>query len=96
MEHLNIPIAVLQKGIDHMKDRAATYDSPDGENSIPATVAAFNAITGHTLTDEQGWLFMVLLKAVRSQQGDFKLDNYEDGAAYFGLMAQAAVHARGS
>jgi len=41
-------------------------------------------------TEEKGWLFMVLLKIVRSQQGDFKLDNYEDGGAYFGLMGEAA------
>jgi hypothetical protein len=54
------------------------------------TVKAFNAITGHELTVEQGWLFMALLKAVRTQQGDFRLDNYEDGAAYFALMGEQA------
>ena len=30
------------------------------------------------------------LEAVRTQQGGFKADNYEDGAAYFGLMGEAA------
>lgn len=33
---------------------------------------------------------MMFVKAVRSQQGDFKLDNYEDGAAYFALMGEQA------
>ena len=78
---------ILNSSSKHLKDRATTYDK-DGERSIPATVSAFNAITGHELTAEQGWLFMLLVKAVRSQQGDFKLDNYEDGAAYFALMGE--------
>ena len=35
-------------------------------------------------------MFMIFLKAVRTQQGNFKADNYEDGAAYFGPMGEAA------
>lgn len=54
------------------------------------TVSAFNAITDQEISTEQGWLFMALLKAVRTQQGDFRLDNYEDGAAYFALMGEQA------
>ena len=83
---------VLEAGVKHMQDRAATYDKPDGERSMEATVNAFNVITGDGLmnTEERGWLFMNILKMVRSQQGEFKLDNYEDGAAYWGLAAEAA------
>lgn len=82
---------ILKAAAGHMDDRAATYDKPAGERSMRATVAAFEAVTGVQMTEEQGWLFMVLLKAVRSQQGQFKQDNYEDGAAYFALAAEAAV-----
>lgn len=78
---------ILKTGAQHIEDRAAVYDKA-GERSIPATVDAFNAITGGSMTAEQGWLFMAMLKAVRSQQGDFKQDNYEDGAAYFALMCE--------
>ncbi len=85
---------VLIQGAKHLSDRAKTYDSPEGERSMGATVDAFNAITGLELEEEQGWLFMVLLKAVRSQQGQFKADNYEDGAAYFALMAEAGARDR--
>jgi len=85
----------LSAALSHMQDRASTYDSPQGERSMGKTVAAFNAITGHELTEEQGWLFMVLLKSVRTQQGGFRADNYEDGAAYFGLQGEAAHHERG-
>lgn len=85
----------LKAGIKHMGDRATTYDKPDGERSIGKTVAAFNVITGHELTEEQGWLFQGLLKMVRSQQGDYKADNYEDEAAYAGLRGECASRERG-
>lgn len=59
-----------------------------------ATVNAFHAVTGVSMTEEQGWLFMALLKAVRSQQGEYRADSYEDGAAYFALAGEAAVRDR--
>lgn len=81
---------ILQAAQQHMKDRAKKYDNPKGERSMAATVTAFNAVTGSTMTEEQGWLFMALLKAVRSQQGDYDIDSFEDGAAYFALAGEAA------
>ena len=81
---------ILEAGIGHMRDRAATYDKPEGERSMSATVSAFYAITGHALTEEEGWHFMALLKMVRSLQGRFRADSYEDGAAYFALAGEAA------
>lgn len=80
----------LKKARGHMQDRAKTYDKPGGERSMPNAVAAFKAVTGVDMTPEQGWLFMALLKAVRAQQGEFKADNYEDGAAYFALAGEQA------
>ena len=82
----------LERGIGHMVDRAKAYDKPDGERSMGKTVAAFSAITGIEISEAQGWMFMALLKLVRSQQGEFKADNYEDGAAYVGLMGEASSH----
>lgn len=88
----------LLAGLGHMEDRASTYDSPEGERSMSATVTAFNAVTGDGLmnTEERGWLFMQLLKAVRSQQGEFRADSYEDGASYAGLAGEAAYKERGA
>ena len=85
---------ILQAAQSHMKDRASTYDKPEGERSMQGTVGAFRAITGVSLTEEQGWLFMAVLKAVRSQQGDYRADSYEDGAAYFALAGEAACSDR--
>lgn len=86
---------ILSAASEHLKARAVTYDKPQGERSMQATVAAFCAVTGVQMTTEQGWLFMALLKAVRSQQGKFKHDNYEDGAAYFALAGETAAETRG-
>lgn len=84
----------LRAGLGHMEDRAATYDKPDGERSMGAAVAAMQAVSGVEMTEEQGWLFMALLKAVRTQQGAFRADNYEDGAAYFALAGESASKER--
>lgn len=85
---------ILTAALGHMRERAATYDKPEGERSMGATVDAFKAVTGVSLTEEQGWLFMALLKAVRSQQGAYRADSYEDGAAYFALAGESAVRDR--
>lgn len=84
----------LEKAAGHMRDRARTYDAANGERSMSKTVYAFNIITGHSLTEEQGWLFMGLLKMVRSQQGAFRADNYEDEAAYAALRGECAAALR--
>lgn len=78
----------------HMSDRAESYDNESGERSMLSTIRAFSDITGICMTEEHGWLFMGVLKMVRSQQGKFKSDNYEDGCAYFGLAGEAAAKNR--
>lgn len=88
----------LEQGLKHMQERAVAYDkaSMGGERSMGACVNAFIAITGDGKMDtaERGWLFMVLLKLTRSQQGQFRSDNYEDATAYCGLMGESAVEER--
>lgn len=81
----------LEKGVQHMKDRAAQRDSAEGERSMAACVNAFNAMFGKDLTETQGWQFMVLLKMARSRN-KFNPDDYEDGAAYTGLAGEAHSH----
>ena len=81
---------ILSRSSNEMVDRGKTYDSPDGERSMVSTVNAFNAITGHGITEEQGWKFMACLKLARSEQGDFRLDSFVDGAAYLALAGECA------
>lgn len=79
---------ILKNAATHLKSRGVEYDSQSGEHSMAKTVKSFNAVTEHQLTTAQGWMFMTLLKLVRSQQGKFKADSFEDGAAYFALMGE--------
>ena len=82
---------LLRKAAAHMADRAATYDQPDGERSMGRTVEAFNTITGHCLTEAEGWLLLQLLKDVRQWQrrGAYHADSAEDCIAYAALKAEA-------
>lgn len=89
-------IDILNHAADHMRDRAKTYDKPEGERSMAATVSAFNAVTGHNLTETQGWLIMAILKMVRSQQGAHKADNFEDLTAYSALAGESSARAQTS
>lgn len=83
---------LLQAAAEHMADRAANYDKPQGERSMAATVKAFNAITGRDLTEAEGWLLMALLKMVRSQQrAEPHRDSVEDLVAYAALFGEARL-----
>jgi hypothetical protein len=78
----------LKDAADQLGIKAQLRDQPQGERSMAKTVATFNAATGHTLTESDGWKFMVFLKMIRGQQGKFNADDYIDGAAYFGLLGE--------
>jgi hypothetical protein len=82
--------ALLDEAKRTMQERAREYDQPGGERNMAATVAAFNAITGHSLQESEGWLFMEVLKARR----DFSTphghaDSQRDRIAYAALGAEA-------
>jgi hypothetical protein len=79
---------ILSKAAGHLADRASTYDSPGGERSMAKTVELFNTLYDLQITEDQGWRFMLLLKLVRSTQGNFKMDNHEDAVAYEALTAE--------
>lgn len=83
-------IGILDDAQKCIGSRAAERDKPDGERSMRAAVGAFNALTGHSLSERDGWMFMVMLKASRAQAGRFRADDYIDGAAYFALAGESA------
>lgn len=83
-------IEFLERAADLMLERGQEYDSPDGERSMGATVAAFNVLTGNILSEQEGWLFMLLLKIARQHQSPgWHQDSSEDAIAYAALMAEA-------
>lgn len=88
---------ILRKGAQHIEDRAAMRDQPQGERSMARTVSAFNALTGHNLSERDGWLFMVALKAARACTTSTGVaDDYEDLAAYAALAGESVAEARTS
>lgn len=83
----------LSEALNCLGNRAAERDT-ESERSMASAVNAFNAMFGTTLTEEQGWQFMVFLKISRSKQGTFKADDYTDMAAYAALSGEAAAKHR--
>lgn len=82
--------AVLSEARQHMLDRAATYDKPEGERSMAQTVAVFNAFHGTNMSEAQGWHFQQILKDVRLfTRPGYHADSAEDCVAYAALKAEA-------
>ena len=70
-----------------LAERGKQYDGSGKERSMASTVAAFNAVYGTNLTEQQGWHFMMLLKMVRQRAGGH-IDSAEDLIAYAALAAE--------
>lgn len=83
---------ILTRSAEIMAERAKQYDSPQGERSMGKAVAAFNAVTGQSLSEANGWLLMALLKMVRDNttQAPHE-DSLHDLVAYGALYGEARL-----
>ena len=80
----------LENAIELEKQRGKDYDSPSGERSAESIAKAFNAITGHDLTESEIWLILTLLKQVRQWSNTaFHRDSAEDQVTYVDLMSES-------
>lgn len=85
---------ILTRSAEIMAERAKQYDSPEGERSMGKAVAAFNAVTGQSLSEANGWLLMALLKMVRDNTTDKPHeDSINDLVAYGALYGEARLSA---
>lgn len=83
---------ILTRSAEIMAERAKQYDSPEGERSMGKAVAAFNAITGSSLSEANGWLLMALLKMVRDNTTtEPHEDSINDLVAYGALYGEARM-----
>jgi len=89
-ETADCSIAMLREAADTIEQRASERDV-EKEKTMRDTINAFNAMYHTELTEEQGWMFMVLLKMRRARGGSYNRDDYIDGAAYFALAAEGAI-----
>ena len=83
---------ILTRSAEIMAERAKQYDSPKGERSMGKAVAAFNAVTGQSLSEANGWLLMALLKMVRDNTTtEPHADSINDLVAYGALYGEARL-----
>jgi len=80
--------ALLLAAAEAIRQRAALRDLPEGERSMARAIAAYNALTGGTLSELDGWLFMCILKLSRATAGEAHIDDYTDLAGYAALAAE--------
>ena len=88
------PVEQLRQAAQCIADRAVQRDH-EGERSMARAVTTFNTLTGHDLSERDGWVFMNILKLSRAQSAvesgaPANLDDYIDGAAYMALAGEAA------
>lgn len=80
---------ILTKSVVTLVQRGKDYDQSHGERSMGRIVDVFNALTGHELTEAQGWQFMAVLKLVRMQTATDPTDSAVDCAAYAALAGES-------
>lgn len=87
---------ILKAAAETIGARAAERDT-DSERSMGRCVEAFNALTRHTLSEADGWLFMQVLKQARSRSGKkVSIDSFIDGSAYFALEGECVMRNGGA
>lgn len=86
----------LAQAKNTMDERGKAYDKDgEAERSMGKCVAAFNTITGHNLTESEGWLLLQVLKDVRQwQTPTYHADSALDCVAYSALKAEALAGGR--
>lgn len=80
---------IVQSAADAISQRGTLRDNAAGERSMKRAVDAFNGLLGRpALTEQEGWLFMCVLKMARATAGKHHLDDYTDLAGYAGLAGE--------
>lgn len=81
---------IADAALQHMRERAVTYEQPEGERSAEKIAIAFNAITGKDLTESEVFLILQILKDVRQwAKQEYHQDSAEDCIGYSALKAEA-------
>jgi len=81
----------LQKAQQLIDQRGKDYDHEGGERSMGPAVAAFNALTGHNLTEGDGWLLFDMVKTRRTKSSPGHVDSNLDKISYAALRAEAEL-----
>lgn len=79
---------ILREAAAVIEQRATLRDLPNGERSMARAVQSYNALTGSTLSELDGWIFMCVLKMARATAGKPHIDDFTDLAGYAALAAE--------
>ena len=82
---------LLREAASTIEQRAAQRDT-EQERSMKLCVELFNASTGHSLSELDGWYLMQCLKRSRAAQGAFCEDDWLDLLAYTALEVECAIN----
>lgn len=81
-------LELLEQAAATMRERSAERDT-EKERAMARTVAIFKAMFPHsTMTEYEGWMFMLALKIARAHGGSFREDDYIDAPAYIALAGE--------
>ena len=86
---------ILQNAATLLIERAKERDL-EQERSMRRAVGAFNILADKyrrigRMTETEGWLFVICLKLARGTAGSFRLDDWQDAAAYCALLAECEL-----
>jgi len=87
-------VEYLNRAVEVQTERAKEYNQSveGGERSMTDIVAAFNALTGHKVTETEGWMFLQILKMKRLMTGRrHHEDSALDNVSYAALVAESSV-----
>jgi hypothetical protein len=83
-------VDILEHAIVSIQSRARNRDV-DEERSMDKAVQIFKLISGVSLPEYHGWLFMVALKLARNANARLNEDDLVDCAAYCALALECAT-----
>ena len=89
-------VQLLQQAVSVNLEHETDRDLEGHERAMRKTVAAFNALTGHELTERDGNIFMTLVKMGRDQQRvilglPVNADDFIDGVNYLAFAGEARL-----
>jgi hypothetical protein len=82
---------LLAQAATILQQRGDERDKSDGERTMAQITRVFNALLNRDLSEEEGWIFMIILKLVRAQAGKVQPDDFLDTIGYAALLAECAV-----
>ncbi len=98
MNEMPLPVSpaldILYYAASILQERGAARDQASGERSMKKIVAIFQALTGVTLSEYEGWKFMQAVKLARQTLPFFRSDDYVDSINYEALAAECRSQGR--